>query len=62
MLSSELLDKEASQQDHAVGLAAPIAPMVIQQNKSSSDSNVTVDQARELLRGPRAKLVSSGDD
>lgn len=47
---------------HAVVLAAPVALMVRQQNNAISDRNVTIEQARELLRGPRAKLVSSGKE
>ncbi|CAD0100209.1 unnamed protein product [Aureobasidium mustum] len=51
-----------AQMHHAAVLAAPVAQMVRQQTNVSSDNNVTVEQARELLRGPRAKLVSSGKD
>lgn len=51
-----------AQMHHAAVLAAPVAQMVRQQTNVSSDNNVTVEQAREFLRGPRAKLVSSGKD
>jgi hypothetical protein len=42
-------------------LPAPVALMVRAPQKPSS-SSITVDQARELLRRPRAKLISSGED
>lgn len=47
-----------SQERH---LPAPVALMVRAPQKPSS-SSITVDQARELLRRPRAKLISSGED
>ncbi|KAG9808984.1 hypothetical protein KCU98_g10597, partial [Aureobasidium melanogenum] len=52
----------SSPKHHAAVLAAPVALMVRQQDTSSSDSGITVDQARKLLHGPRAKLVSSGKE
>ncbi|KAG9592705.1 hypothetical protein KCU77_g4248, partial [Aureobasidium melanogenum] len=47
---------------HAAVLAAPVALMIRQQDQPSGDSGITVDQARKILHGPRAKLVSSGKE
>ncbi|KAG9697433.1 hypothetical protein KCU95_g3712, partial [Aureobasidium melanogenum] len=47
---------------HEAVFAAPVALMVRQQDRSSSESCITVDQARKLLHGPRAKIVSSGKE
>lgn len=46
----------ASQESH---LPAPIAMMVRAPEKSNT-SSITIDEARELLRRPRAKLKASG--
>ncbi|KAG9558904.1 hypothetical protein KCU71_g6815, partial [Aureobasidium melanogenum] len=52
----------SSPKHHTAVLAAPVALMIRQQDKPSGDSGITVDQARKILHGPRAKLVSSGKE
>ncbi|KAH0391197.1 hypothetical protein KCU89_g14778, partial [Aureobasidium melanogenum] len=69
-ISSFIPQQRATQQQnfapsptrHAAVLAAPVALMIRQQDKPSGDSCITVDQARKILHGPRAKLVSSGKE
>ncbi|KAG9524729.1 hypothetical protein KCV07_g1657, partial [Aureobasidium melanogenum] len=69
-ISSFIPQQRATQQQdfapsptrHAAVLAAPVALMIRQQDKPSGDSGITVDQARKILHGPRAKLVSSGKE
>ncbi|CAD0092139.1 unnamed protein product [Aureobasidium vineae] len=53
-----------SHNHQATRLPAPVASMVRRQDSSNDgrNSSITVDQARELLRRPRAKIVSSGTE
>ncbi|CAD0112092.1 unnamed protein product [Aureobasidium uvarum] len=58
-------DFAPTQKYQAVLLPAPVASMVREPEKSSTNnsfSSITIDQAIEVLRRPRAKLLSSGTE